>query len=84
MADELHSRSEQLQIQVRDLHMSFGMQHVLRGVNLDIERRKTNIIIGGSGQGKPVLMKHLMGLLARNSGHIFIDGQDIIGSEGTP
>ena len=52
---------------------------VLRGVNLDIERRKMNIIIGGSGQGKSVLMKHLMGLLAPDSGHIFIDGVDIIG-----
>jgi phospholipid/cholesterol/gamma-HCH transport system ATP-binding protein len=79
MADKLNSRSEQWQIRVRDLHKSFGTQHVLRGVNLDIERRKINIIIGGSGQGKSVLMKHLMGLLAPDSGHIFIDGQDIIG-----
>jgi phospholipid/cholesterol/gamma-HCH transport system ATP-binding protein len=79
MADDLKSRSEQWQIRVRDLHKSFGTQHVLRGVNLDIERRKINIIIGGSGQGKSVLMKHLMGLLVPDSGHIFIDGQDIIG-----
>jgi ABC-type sugar transport system ATPase subunit len=63
MADDLQSRSEQWQIRVRDLRKSFGTQHVLRGVNLDIERRKINIIIGGSGQGKSVLMKHLMGLL---------------------
>ena len=79
MADDLQSRSEQWQIRVRDLRKSFGSQHVLRGVNLDIERRKINNIIGGSGQGKSVLMKHLMGLLAPDSGHIFIDGQDIIG-----
>src|ERR1035441_1278487 len=79
MTDDLQSRSEEWQIRVRDLHKSFGTQHVLRGVNLDIERRKINIIIGGSGQGKSVLMKHLMGLLAPDSGHIFIDGQDIIG-----
>jgi phospholipid/cholesterol/gamma-HCH transport system ATP-binding protein len=79
MADDLQSRSEQWQIRVRDLRKSFGTQHVLRGVNLDIERRKINIIIGGSGQGKSVLMKHLMGLLAPDSGQIFIDGQDIIG-----
>ena len=79
MVDDLQSRSEQWQIRVRDLRKSFGTQHVLRGVNLDIERRKINIIIGGSGQGKSVLMKNLMGLLAPDSGHIFIDGQDIIG-----
>ena len=79
MADDLQSRSEQWQIRVRDLHKSFGKQHVLSGVNLDIERRKINMIIGGSGQGKSVLMKNLMGLLAPDSGHIFVDGQDIVG-----
>ncbi len=79
MADDLRSRDERWQIRIRDLHKSFGKQHVLRGVNLDIERGKINIIIGGSGQGKSVFMKHLMGLLAPDRGHIFVDGQDIIG-----
>src|SRR6185437_12818189 len=66
------------QIRVRDLNKTFGVQHVLRGVDLDIERGKTNIIIGGSGQGKSVLMKHLMGLLKPDSGHIFVDGEDVV------
>jgi len=79
MADDLQSRDERWQIRIRDLYKSFGTQHVLRGVNLDIERGKINIIIGGSGQGKSVFMKHLMGLLAPDRGHIFVDGQDIIG-----
>src|SRR5450759_3810634 len=79
MADDVHSRDERWQIQIRDLYKSFGTQHVLRGVNLDIERGKINIIIGGSGQGKSVFMKHLMGLLPPDHGHIFVDGQDIIG-----
>jgi phospholipid/cholesterol/gamma-HCH transport system ATP-binding protein len=79
MPDDLHRRDERWQLRIRDLHKSFGPQHVLRGVSLDIERGKINIIIGGSGQGKSVLMKHLMGLLAPDSGHIFVDGQDIIG-----
>ena len=79
MAEDLKSRDERWQIRIRDLHKSFGKQHVLCGVNLDIERGKINIIIGGSGQGKSVLMKHLMGLLAPDRGHIFVDGQDIIG-----
>jgi phospholipid/cholesterol/gamma-HCH transport system ATP-binding protein len=51
---------------------------VLRGVDLDIERGKTNIIIGGSGQGKSVLMKHLMGLLKPDTGHIWVDGEDLV------
>jgi phospholipid/cholesterol/gamma-HCH transport system ATP-binding protein len=66
------------QIRVRDLNKTFGPQHVLRGVDLDIERGKTNIIIGGSGQGKSVLMKHLMGLLKPDSGHIYVDGVDLV------
>jgi phospholipid/cholesterol/gamma-HCH transport system ATP-binding protein len=66
------------QIRVRDLNKTFGPQHVLRGVDLDIERGKTNIIIGGSGQGKSVLMKHLMGLLKPDSGHIWVDGEDLV------
>jgi len=79
MADDGRSRDERWQIRIRDLHKTFGTQRVLCGVNLDIERGKINIIIGGSGQGKSVLMKHLMGLLAPDRGHIFVDGQDIVG-----
>ena len=66
------------QIRVRNLHKTFAPQHVLRGVDLDIERGKTNIIIGGSGQGKSVLMKHLMGLLKPDEGHIWVDGVDLV------
>ena len=60
------------------LHKTFGPQHVLRGVDLDIERGRTNIIIGGSGQGKSVLMKHLMGLLKPDAGQIWVDGVDVV------
>ena len=66
-------------IQVRDLHKSFGEHHVLKGVNLDIERHEINIVIGGSGGGKSVLMKHLMGLLQPDHGSITVDGQEIVG-----
>jgi ABC-type phosphate transport system ATPase subunit len=65
MADDLQSRSEQWQIRVRDLRKSFGSQHVLRGVNLDIERRKINIIIGGSGQGKCRFSRNSTSCLSR-------------------
>lgn len=65
-------------IQVRNLNKTFGPQHVLRGVDLDVERGKINIVIGGSGQGKSVLMKHLMGLMKPDAGHIYVDGEDIV------
>jgi phospholipid/cholesterol/gamma-HCH transport system ATP-binding protein len=71
-------RDERYQIQIRGLHKSFGVHHVLRGVDLDIERGRINIVIGGSGQGKSVLMKHLMGLLKPDEGQILVDGQDIV------
>jgi phospholipid/cholesterol/gamma-HCH transport system ATP-binding protein len=66
-------------LRVRGLHKSFAAQQVLKGIDLDIERGKINIIIGGSGQGKSVLMKHLMGLLHPDSGGIFVDGENIVG-----
>jgi phospholipid/cholesterol/gamma-HCH transport system ATP-binding protein len=74
----LAQRDERWQIRVRGLNKTFGPQHVLRGVDLDIERGRTNIIIGGSGQGKSVLMKHLMGLLRPDSGQIWVDGVDVV------
>ena len=79
MAEGSPQRDEKWQIQIRDLHKRFGAQEVLRGIDLDFERGKTNIVIGGSGQGKSVLMKHLMGLLKPDSGHIYVDGEDIVG-----
>ncbi len=77
-ATDFTERDERYQIRVRNLHKSFGKHHVLRGIDLDIERHKINIIIGGSGQGKSVLCKHLMGLLKPDEGHIFVDGLDIV------
>ena len=84
MNEEHHSPSAspadlRWQIQVRGLNKSFGAQQVLRGVDLDVERGKINIVIGGSGQGKSVLMKHLMGLMQPDSGRILVDGEDIVG-----
>ena len=74
----LSQRDERWQIRVRGLNKTFGVQHVLQGVDLDVERGRTNIIIGGSGQGKSVLMKHLMGLLHPDSGEIWVDGVDVV------
>ena len=71
-------RDERWQLRIRGVNKTFGTHHVLRGIDLDLERGKTNIIIGGSGQGKSVLMRHLMGLLKPDAGHIWVDGEDIV------
>jgi phospholipid/cholesterol/gamma-HCH transport system ATP-binding protein len=71
--------SDRYQIRLRGIEKTFGPHHVLRGVDLDIERGKINIIIGGSGQGKSVLMKHLIGLLKPDKGRIWVDGVDMVG-----
>jgi phospholipid/cholesterol/gamma-HCH transport system ATP-binding protein len=76
--DDPSKRNDRWQIRIRGVHKTFGVHHVLRGIDLDLERGKTNIIIGGSGQGKSVLMKHLMGLLKPDEGQIWVDGEDIV------
>ncbi|MCA9673192.1 MAG: ABC transporter ATP-binding protein [Myxococcales bacterium] len=77
-ASGLEQRSENHQIRVRGLAKTFGEHEVLRGVDLDIERGHINVIIGGSGAGKSVMMKHLIGLLKPTAGHIYVDGEDIV------
>lgn len=64
-------------IEVRDVSKSFGTQQVLRGVSLDIHRGEAVVIIGRSGGGKSILLKHLIGLLQPDSGTIRVDGEDI-------
>ena len=64
-------------IELRDLHKSFGQNHVLAGVDLSIKRGKSMVIIGGSGTGKSVLLKSILGLIKPDGGQILVDGQDI-------
>src|SRR4029079_6509917 len=66
-----------IMIRVVDLHKTFGRQEVLRGVNLELETGKITTIIGGSGSGKTVLLKHLNALLLPDRGGILVDGKDI-------
>ena len=66
-------------IEVRDLKKSFGNHLVLDGVSLRIERGESVVIIGRSGGGKSVLLKHLIALLRPDSGAVLIDGQNIVG-----
>ena len=64
-------------IRVIDLHKTFAGHQVLKGVNLDIETGKITTIIGGSGSGKTVLLKHLNALLLPERGQVLVDGADI-------
>jgi phospholipid/cholesterol/gamma-HCH transport system ATP-binding protein len=64
-------------IKVIDLHKTFGTQRVLRGVQLELENGKITTIIGGSGSGKTVLLKHLNALLLPDRGSVLVDGTDI-------
>lgn len=64
-------------IRINNLHKSFVDNRVLRGVNLEIKEGETITIIGGSGCGKSVLLKHIVGLLKPEVGEIEIDGQEI-------
>ncbi len=64
-------------IEIIDLHKSFGRNHVLRGANLKVEKGESMVVIGGSGSGKSVLIKHIIGTLKPDSGFVLIDGVDI-------
>jgi phospholipid/cholesterol/gamma-HCH transport system ATP-binding protein len=67
------------QIELVDLYKSFNRQRVLNGLNLKIEKGKTTVIMGRSGGGKSVLLKHIIGLIKPDSGRILIGGTDITG-----
>jgi phospholipid/cholesterol/gamma-HCH transport system ATP-binding protein len=69
-------------IEIKNLIKSFGANHVLKGVNLNLEKGKTTVIIGSSGCGKSVLLKHIIGLLKPDEGEILIDGRDITKMNG--
>ncbi len=62
-------------IDVIDLYKSFGGNQVLRGVNLTVEKGESVTVIGGSGSGKSVLIKHIIGLLFPDLGRVIIEGQ---------
>jgi phospholipid/cholesterol/gamma-HCH transport system ATP-binding protein len=64
-------------IQLIDVYKSFGNNHVLQGVNLSIERGETMVIIGGSGSGKSVILKHIIGLMRPDRGRVIVAGKDL-------
>jgi phospholipid/cholesterol/gamma-HCH transport system ATP-binding protein len=66
-------------IRLIDVHKSFGAQTVLNGLNLIIPVGQITAIIGPSGEGKSVLIKHMIGLMQPDSGQIEVDGESIVG-----
>lgn len=68
---------EDTMILIKDVHKSFGSNQVLRGVDLEVKRGESMVVIGGSGTGKSVLIKCVIGLLHHDKGEIYVDGQEI-------
>lgn len=66
-------------IAVRGLHKSFRANHVLRGLDIDVGAAESVVVIGGSGSGKSVLLKNILGLLRPDKGSIEVDGENTIG-----
>lgn len=64
-------------IRVHEVHKSFGSNRVLQGMNLEIEKGDSLVILGGSGTGKSVLLKHLIGLLRPDSGAVFLEDVEL-------
>jgi phospholipid/cholesterol/gamma-HCH transport system ATP-binding protein len=68
-----------LKIKVRGLKKAFGSNVVLDGLDLDVPRGKSLVVIGGSGTGKSVMIKCILGLMTPDAGSIEIDGQEVVG-----
>ncbi|PCJ61554.1 MAG: ABC transporter ATP-binding protein [Rhodospirillaceae bacterium] len=70
--------TSQPKIRIRNLHKAFGSNKVLRGLDLDIETGESVVVIGGSGSGKSVLLKCILGLVTPDQGSIQIDGVEVV------
>lgn len=64
-------------IQLIDLHKSFSSVEILKGVNLEIPSGQVTVILGPSGEGKSVLLKHILGLLQPDQGRVIVEGTEI-------
>jgi phospholipid/cholesterol/gamma-HCH transport system ATP-binding protein len=69
-------------VELIDVWKSYGSQDVLRGINLPIAENKTTVIVGGSGQGKSQIIKHILGLIRPDRGKVVVFGQDISRASG--
>jgi phospholipid/cholesterol/gamma-HCH transport system ATP-binding protein len=64
-------------IQLIDVRKRFGSQEILKGINLSIYEGKTTIIVGESGKGKSLILKHILGLVRPDKGKVLVEGKDI-------
>jgi phospholipid/cholesterol/gamma-HCH transport system ATP-binding protein len=74
--------SEPPKIRLRDVRKSFGGKRVLQGIDLDIPAGQSMVVIGGSGSGKSVTIKCILGLLRADAGRIEVDGDDVTHASG--
>ena len=70
--------SNNIKIKVRNLHKAFGSHKVLDGIDLDVKKDSSLVILGGSGTGKSVLIKTIIGLLSPDKGSIMFDDQETV------
>ena len=68
-----------IKIRIRDLHKRFGAKQVLDGIDLEVAEGESVVVIGGSGTGKSVLLKCVLGIMQPDRGSILIDGQEVVG-----
>jgi len=69
-------------LKLSGVEKSFGQNHVLRGVNLDVAPGKSLVVIGGSGSGKSVMLKNALGLMTPDRGNVSFDGEDVTHANG--
>ncbi len=79
----LRQMSDQPKIRLRDVRKSFGGKRVLQGIDLDVPAGQSLVVIGGSGSGKSVTIKCILGLLRADAGRIEVDGDDVTHVRGT-
>ena len=77
MDNALNGEDRKVFIRLEGIHKELGTQHVLRGVDLEIFSGETIVLIGASGGGKSVILKHITGLMRPDSGRVLIGNQDI-------
>ena len=64
-------------ISIKNIKKAFNQVNVLNGINLDVAKGESMVVIGGSGTGKSVLLKVILGLIQPDSGEIFLEGQSL-------
>jgi phospholipid/cholesterol/gamma-HCH transport system ATP-binding protein len=69
-------------IELRQVYKSFGRKHVLNGLSIDVEKGRSLVVIGGSGTGKSVMLKCILGILRPDSGEITVGGKSVVGLKG--